>query len=66
MSLNGKRDGFEDKDFFALAKRFNISTSRARAMLQQVQYAVSLWPQYAKDSGVSQQRIISRQKLHRL
>lgn len=65
MSLNGKTDHFTLDDFLALAKRFSIPKIRARAMIEQVQYAVKLWPQYSEEAGVTEERIKNRAQFHR-
>jgi hypothetical protein len=66
MSLNGKREGFEENDFLAIARRFNISNTRARSMIEEVATGVNQWANYAKDAGVPNARIENRRKQHRL
>lgn len=66
MSLNGKREGFEENDFLAIARRFNISKTRASSMIEEVASGVSQWASYAKDAGVPTARIENRKKQHRL
>jgi serine/threonine-protein kinase HipA len=66
MSLNGKREGFEENDLLAIARRFNISNTRARSMIEEVANGVSQWTHYAKDAGVPTARIEKRKRQHRL
>jgi serine/threonine-protein kinase HipA len=66
MSLNGKREGFEENDLLAIARRFNISNTRARSMIEEVANGVSQWTHYAKDAGVPTARIENRKRQHRL
>jgi serine/threonine-protein kinase HipA len=66
MSLNGKRDGFEESDFLAIARRFNISNTRAASMMEEVATGVNQWANYAKDAGVPTARIENRKTQHRL
>jgi serine/threonine-protein kinase HipA len=66
MSLNGKREGFEESDLLAIAQRFNIPNTRARSMIEEVAAGVSQWENYAKDAGVPAARIENRKKQHRL
>lgn len=66
MSLNGKRDDFRRKDFLETASRFNIPASRAKNMIEEVTQGVRNWEIHAQEVGVSDARIESRQKLHRV
>jgi serine/threonine-protein kinase HipA len=66
MSLNGKREGFEENDLLAIAGRFNIPNTRARSMIEEVASGVNQWASYAKDAGVSASRIENRKRQHRL
>jgi serine/threonine-protein kinase HipA len=52
MTINGKRDHFEQEDFFAVAKRFSIPTERAHTIIQEVASAVERWPEFANEAGV--------------
>lgn len=52
MSLNGKRDNFDLKDFKACAKNASMKRGRAEEILQQVQDAVLKWKVFAKEAGV--------------
>ncbi len=50
MSVAGKRDGVERADLLALAREMNIR--QADDLLDQVQDAVSRWPEFAAAAGV--------------
>ncbi|TVZ39324.1 serine/threonine-protein kinase HipA [Alteromonadaceae bacterium 2753L.S.0a.02] len=66
MSFNGKRDAFELSDFYAVAAQFGITTRKARSAIEQVEQGVKLWPKYAQEADVEEQRIAFRQRQHRL
>lgn len=51
MTINGKRDGISMVDFDSITERFHIRT--AQICISEVRDAVSRWPEFAKDSGVS-------------
>lgn len=53
MSMNGKRDNFTVADFTAVARTAGMKKGRAKEILHQVQDAVSRWPRFAKDAGVT-------------
>ncbi len=53
MSLNGKRDGFALEDFRACEKVAGLKRGRATAILDEVVAAVSKWPTFAAEAGVS-------------
>lgn len=57
MSMNGKRDQFEKKDFLAFAKTASIKTGRAEAILSEVQAAVSKWPKIAENVNIPDETI---------
>jgi len=52
MSLNGKRDGFVLDDFEDCAKTISLKRGAAKAILGEVQAAVSDWSKIAKEAGV--------------
>lgn len=66
MTLNGKRDDFTLADFRACAKTAMLKRGREKAILEEVCEAVSRWPEFAKDAGVTgaQRKQIGR--AHRL
>ena len=57
MSVNGKRDGFMREDLLALAKAADIKKVRAEQMIDRVIEAVSRWPDFAAEAGVSNARV---------
>lgn len=65
MSLNGKRDNFDLKDFKACAKNASMKRSRAEEILQQVQGAILKWKDFAKEAGVPDDIAARISKMHR-
>lgn len=53
MTLNGKRDGFEQDDLLRFAASGGVKKSRARELLRSVSAAVADWPRYAEDSDLA-------------
>jgi serine/threonine-protein kinase HipA len=53
MTLNGKRDNFILEDFRACAQSAAMKRGRAEAILKEVHRAVSRWPDYAEEAGIS-------------
>jgi serine/threonine-protein kinase HipA len=64
MTINGKRDDFSQEDFEVVADRFQIHA--ARDCIAEVSNAVSRWPCFARDSGVSEDSIQRIARTHRL
>jgi serine/threonine-protein kinase HipA len=54
MTLNGKRDGFMPEDFEACAQAAVMKRGRAKAILEQVQWAVKRWPEFAAQAKVTE------------
>lgn len=52
MSLNGKRDEFELRDFKACAQNTSMKRGRAEEIVQQVHDAVIQWKDFAEQAGV--------------
>lgn len=52
MSLNGKRDNFELRDFKACAETASMKRGRAEEILDEVQNAVLEWRTFAQEAGV--------------
>ena len=52
MSMNDKRDRFTLEDFTAFARVAGMKRGRDRAILQEVQEAVSMWYSFASDIGI--------------
>jgi serine/threonine-protein kinase HipA len=65
MSVNGKRDGFEQEDLLALAKAADIKKARAEQMIQRVIKAVRRWPDFAGKAGVKDEQVKKIQDSHR-
>lgn len=53
MSMNGKRDNFLMEDFIACEKTAGMKRGRAKAIVAEVQHAVSRWPDVAEEVGVN-------------
>lgn len=66
MSINGKRDMFNQNDLYSLAKVAGMKTNRANEMLDHVTSTMRLWPEIAKKVGVTELRILQIQATHRL
>ena len=64
MSLNGKRDDFTRDDLLALGRKMGIK--RGRDIVGEVVTAMSNWSRYAKEAGVSTDKIRSIQQQFRL
>ena len=64
MTINGKRDGFEKQDFLEVAIRFGIK--KPMNILADVGTAVHRWPDFAKEVGVTRNRITEIASTHRL
>ncbi len=52
MSLNGKRDQFDEEDFKACSKNASMKRGRGLEILEQVLSAVSKWTGFAEEAGV--------------
>lgn len=55
MSVNGKWDNITEKDMLDVAKNVNIK--QPKQIIEQVVYAVSLWPKLAKEYGIPKEII---------
>jgi len=66
MTLNGKRDNFTLEDFRACAKSASMKRGRAETILKQVHDAVSHWPDYAEEVGISADWRNQISRTHRL
>lgn len=65
LSLNGKRDGFVFDDFDDCAKTISLKRGAAKAILSEVQNAVSGWSKIAEESGVPLERSDQIRDTHR-
>lgn len=52
MTMNGKRDGFTLADFAAFASTAGMKRGRDKAIVQEIQEAVSKWQSFAKSASV--------------
>lgn len=50
MSINGKQDNFEIRDFLEIAE--NVGMNNIVEIIEQVEGAIDMWPVYAKDAGL--------------
>lgn len=66
MSVNGKRDDFDEQDLLSYASHAGIKRTRAKKLLSEVIEAVSLWQQFAKTAGVDIKQLKSIAKHLRL
>ena len=57
MSMNGKRERFTAEDFFECGKSAFLKRAQVQDILTEVQEAVSLWPSFAEQAHVSEERI---------
>lgn len=64
MTVNGKRDEFTLSELKTLAHAFRIP--QAENIIEEVQHAVSCWPNYAQNAGIDNQMIEQIGKTHRL
>ena len=65
MSLNGKRDNFTQRDLLQFAEIAGVKPSKARALISQVETAVSNWPSIADEVGIAGEVIRSIKLAHR-
>ena len=66
MSMNGKSDTFSLEDFRECAKSALMKRGRADIIIDQVQKAVSLWPEVANDVHIPEDTINKIKKTFRL
>lgn len=64
MSIRGKREGVTRADLLAVAQEMNIK--HPGAIVGEVVDAVSRWPEFAREAGVSEARLAAVGKEHRL
>ena len=66
MSLNGKRDHFERRDFRILAQGVSMKRGRAETILGEVCEIVRQWPEYARRVNIPEDTWRPIQSQHRL
>ncbi|MFA5939500.1 MAG: type II toxin-antitoxin system HipA family toxin [Sinimarinibacterium sp.] len=66
MTLNGKADDFTLADFRACAKRAMLKRGQDKAILEEVCDAVSRWPEFARQAGVTDVQRKQIVRAHRL
>ena len=66
MTLNGKRDGFTLQDFDTCAKTAMMKRGRARTIIDEVQAAVTRWPEFAAEAKVANEWRKKIRSSHRL
>ncbi len=64
MTVNGKRDGFTREDLSKVARAMSIQ--HADQILDEVRTAVSLWPKFAAEAGVSEEHVDEVRREHRM
>lgn len=66
MSLNGKRDNFTQRDLLEFAEIAGVKPTKARALISQVETAVSNGPSIADEVGIAGEVIRSIELAHRI
>ena len=66
MSMNGKRDGFTQRDFLLCARLAGLPRGRVLTILEQVQSAVRRWPQFADAAQLAPAWLQQIARHHRL
>ena len=67
MSVNGKFDGFTEKDLLALADTASLAASTATSIIKEVGQAVARWDEFAREAGVPEayaRQIKADRRLH--
>lgn len=64
MSINGKRDGFTQKDLLEMGHQQGIRNPSE--VLERIVDTVSRWPAYASETGVQKELMEAARKTHRL
>lgn len=63
MLINGKVEDITDDDFIAVARTAGIKKSEAKENIEEVKAAISKWPCYAKEAGLSSENAERIRKL---
>lgn len=64
MSINGKRDGFTRTDLIIVGE--SIGIPRPERLIDELTTVVERWPEFAREAGVSKERIAEIGRNHRL
>ena len=56
-AVNGKRKNFTENDFEICAKIGNLASREVRSAMEDVRAGISKWKAFAKDAGLSENRI---------
>ena len=62
LSVNGKRKEIKQADLLHIAKE--ISLKKGKAIIEETGAAISQWPAFAKDAGITAKQINAIQKVH--
>ncbi len=65
MSINGKRDHFQQGDLIALAATGRIKARRALTIIEEVDSTIASWPDFAEQAHLDPQTTTSIGRLHR-
>jgi serine/threonine-protein kinase HipA len=66
MTINGKRDGFVFADLRAVADVGSMKRGRAQTILGEVKAAVGRWANFARETGLDEERAAQIAATHRL
>ena len=66
MSTGGKRDDFERADLARFAESSGLRKTVAAGVVDQVVSAVAMWPRFAAEAGVEEERLQRIGKAHRI
>ena len=66
MTFNGKREGFTQDDFKAVAKFAGLRQGRYKKILHEVEDAVRQWPRLARQNGVPARIIRAIASVHEM
>ena len=66
MTVNGARDGFRRDDLRAVAASAGMRPRRAESIIDEVQAAVTWWPEFAEGAGVDATQMADIGRHHRL
>lgn len=58
MSINGKLDNFSRRDLLQSAKNMEIRLATAESIINQVEGSIALWPKFAQEASLSEEKAI--------